>query len=234
MEIVVAEKGAFYFEPIITPQEARGRASAYKVSAFGTLSRLFSRPKEDDIAIDDQGLWYLPLWHAKAHLRFVYDRSETYKVPIKTPHVVAVTASGDRRTLNAGSVDLPVVEHCERDETRELWLDALNNQPTNAAPYLKTSPTPVNLADFAPEDAKIVAPSVRASAVIRALLGEDVRPADADEITEERVNVECIDLYLRPTYNFTFEWSARSKSAEVSVDAIPLKVAKALAEKRKA
>lgn len=275
MEIVVAEKGAFYFEPIITPQEARGRASAHKVSAFGTLSRLFSRPKEDAIAINDQGLWYLPLWHAKAHLRFVYDRSETYKVPIKTPHVVAVTTSGDRRAVNAGSVDLPVVEHCERDEERELWLDALNDQPANATPYLKTSPTPVNLADFAPENAKIIAPSVRASAVIRALLGEDVRPADADEIIEERVNVECIDLYLRPTYNFTFEWSAKGKSAEVAVDAItgelqmqpsaamaavakllkpetlfdlgaetlniivpggaiPLKVAKALAEKRKA
>jgi hypothetical protein len=274
MEIVIAEKGAFYFEPVITPQEARGRASAYKVSAFGTLSRLFSRPKEDDIAITDQGLCYLPVWHAKAHLRFVYDRSETYKVPIKTPHVIAVTTSGERHAVAAASIDLPVVEHCERDEQREVWLDALNNQPANVQPYLKATPIPVNLDEFAPENAKIVAPAVRASAVIRALLGEDFRPSDADDITEERVNVECIDLYLRPTFNFTFEWSSKSKSAEVAVDAItgelqtqpsaamaavakllkpetlfdlgaetlniivpggaiPLKVAKALAEKRK-
>ena len=45
MEIVIAEKGAFYFDPIVTAEEARGRASAHKVSAFGTLSRLLSRPK---------------------------------------------------------------------------------------------------------------------------------------------------------------------------------------------
>jgi hypothetical protein len=275
MEIVIAEKGAFYFEPMITPQEARGRASAHKVSAFGTLSRLFSRPKEDDIATTDQGLWYLPLWHAKAHLRFLYDRRESYKVPIKTAHVAAVTVNGERYAVQAGSIELPVAEHCERDEQRELWLDALNNQPMNAQPYLKASPQPVNLSEFAPENAKVVAPTVRASAVIRALLGEDFRPSDADEIQEERVNVECIDLYLRPTFNFKFEWAAKNKTAEVAVDAItgelqtqpsaamaavakllkpetlfdlgaetlniivpggaiPLKVAKALAEKRKA
>jgi len=275
MEIVIAEKGAFYFEPMITPQEARGRASAHKASAFGTLSRIFSRPKEDDIAITDQGLWYLPLWHAKAHLRFLYDRNESYQVPVKTPHVAAVTAGGERRAVNAGTIDLPVVEHCERDEQRELWLDALNNQPMNAPPYPHARPAAVDLAEFAPEDAKIVAPAVRASAVIRALLGEDFRPADADEIREERVNVECVDLYLRPTFNFKFDWGAKNKSADVAIDAItgelqtqpsaamaavakllkpetlfdlgaetlniivpggaiPLKVAKALAEKRKA
>jgi hypothetical protein len=220
MEIVIAEKGAFYFEPVITPQEARGRASAHKASAFGTLSRLFARPKEDDISIEDQGLCYLPLWHAKAHLRFLYDRNETYKVPIKTPHAAAVSVSGARYAVKTGAIDLPVVEHCERDEQRELWLDALNNQPMQTQPYPKAQARPVDLAEFAPEGAKVVAPSVRASAVIRALLGEDFRPADADDIKEERVGVECIDLYLRPAFNFKFEWSAKNKSAEVAVDAI--------------
>lgn len=220
MEIVVAEKGAFYFDPVITPEEARGRASAHKVSAFGTLSRLFSRPKEEDIAISEQELRYLPLWHAKAHLHFVYDRSESYKLPIKTAHVAAVTVGGNDHTVTAGAIDLAVVEHCERDEQKELWLDALSNAPIHAQAYLKAHATPVNLDDFAPEGAKIVAPAVRASAVIRTLLGEDFRPADADEVKEERVNVECIDLYFRPTYNFKCVWEAKSKSAEVAVDAI--------------
>lgn len=220
MEIVIAEKGAFCFEPVITAEEARGRASAYKVSAFGTLSRLFSRPKEEDIAISDQGLRYVPLWHAKAHLRFLYDRSESYKVAIKTPHVAAVTVGGNDYAVAAGAIDVPVVEHCERDEQRELWLDALSNQPTNAQPYLKARMAPINLDDFAPEGAKIVAPAVRASAVIRALLGDDLRPADADDVKEEQVKVECIDLHLRPTYNFKFAWPAKNKSAEVAVDAI--------------
>ena len=220
MEIVIAEKGAFYFDPIVTAEEARGRASAHKALAFGALSRLLSRPKEDDIAISDQGLRYLPVWHAKAHLHFDYDRRESYKLPIKTPHVAAVTVGGNDYSVAAGAIELPVVEHCQRDEQKELWLDALSSQPINAQPYLKARTVPVNLDDFAPEGAKIVAPAVRASAVIRILLGEDFRPTDADEVKQEHVNVECIDLYLRPTFNFTCVWTAKNKSADVAVDAV--------------
>jgi hypothetical protein len=275
MEIAIAEKGAFYFEPVITAEEARGRAGAHKISAFGTLSRLFSRPKSEEIAISDQGLWYLPVWHAKGHLRFVYDRRESYKVPVKTPHVASVTVGSGDHAVKAGTIELAVTEHCERDEERELWLAAITNEPFNTQPYRKVNPTPIDLADFAPEGAKIVAPVVRAAAVIRALLGEDIRPADADDIKEEHVDVECIDLYLRPTFNFKFDWSAKNKTADIAIDAItgelqtqpsaamavvakllkpetlfdlgaetlnlvvpggaiPLKVVKALAEKRKA
>ncbi|MBV9333282.1 MAG: hypothetical protein JO146_04690, partial [Candidatus Eremiobacteraeota bacterium] len=165
-------------------------------------------------------------------------------------------------------------EHCERDEEKERWLDGLSNEPFNVQPYAKVQPAPVDLDEFAPEGAKIVAPVVRASAVIRALLGDDFRPAEADAVKEERVTVECIDLHLRPTYNFKCAWAAKNKSADVAIDgitgelqtrpsatmaavakllkpenlydigaetlnlvipggAIPLKVVKALAEKRK-
>jgi hypothetical protein len=220
MEIVIAEQGAFCFEPVITAEEARGRASAHKVSAFGTLSRLFARPKEEDIAMSDEGLWYLPLWHAKAHLRFLYDRRESYKVPIKTPHVTSLIVGGNDYAVAAGAIDLPVIEHCERDEQKELWLDALSHQPMNAQAYLKAHMTPINLEEFAPQGAKIVPPAVRASAVIRALLGDDFRPADADEVKEEQVNVECIDLHLRPTFNFKCVWAGKSKSADLAVDAV--------------
>ncbi len=220
MEIVIAEKGAFYFEPVITAEEARGRASAHKVSAFGTLSRLFSRPKEDDITISDQGLWYLPVWHAKAHLRFLYDRTESYKIPIKTKHVAAVTVGDAEYAVASGAIDVPVIEHCERDEQREVWLDALTDQPANAQPYLKARATPVNLGEFSPEGAKIVAPTVRASSVIRTLLGEDLRPADADTVKEEKVEVACVDLYLRPTFNFKCVWGSKNKSIDLAVDAV--------------
>jgi len=220
MEIVVAEQGAFYLEPQITPEEARGRAGAHKVSAFGTLSRLFSRPKDEDITVSDQGLWYVPIWHAKAHLNFVFDRRESYKVPIKAPHAKTVTVGGSDHPVTGGTVEFPVIEHCERDEQRELWLDALTSQPINAKPYLNAHPNPVRLDEFAPEGVKIIAPSVRASAVVRALLGEDFRPADADEVKNEKVEVDCIDLYLRPTFNFKFEWTAKNKSADVAIDAI--------------
>lgn len=220
MEIVIAEQGAFAFDPAITAEEARGRASAHKAAIFGTLSRLFSRPKDDDIAISDQELRYLPMWHARAHLHFVYDRRDSYKVPVKTPHVATVSLAGNDYAVASGSIELAVVEHCERDQQKELWLDAVGNQPINAQPYLKSQPNAVDLETFAPENAKIVAPTVRASAVIRSLLGDDFRPTDADEIVEETVNVECIDLCLRPTYSFKCVWAAKNKTAELTIDAV--------------
>ncbi len=220
MEIVIAEKGAFYFEPAITAEEARGRAGAHKASAFGTLSRLFARPKNEDIAMTDEGLWYLPLWHAKAHLHSIFDRRESHKLPIKTKHAVSVTVNGSEYPVTAAAIELEVVEHCARDEQKELWLDALTSQPINAQAYLKTPAAPVDLDDFAPENAKIVTPAIRASAAIQTLVGEDFRPTDADDVKEEKVTVECIDLYLRPTFNFKFVWTAKNKTANVAVDAL--------------
>jgi hypothetical protein len=220
MEIVIAEKGAFYFEPAITAEEARGRAGAHKASAFGTLSRLFARPKNEDIAMTDEGLWYLPVWHAKAHLHSIFDRRESHKLPIKTKHAVSVTVNGSEYPVAAAAIELEVVEHCARDEQKELWLDALTSQPINVQAYLKTPAAPVDLDDFAPENAKIVTPVIRASAAIQTLVGEDFRPTDADDVKEEKVTVECIDLYLRPTFNFKFVWTAKNKTANVAVDAI--------------
>jgi hypothetical protein len=196
-------------------------------------------------------------------------------VPVKAPNVASVSVNGSSYAVKAASIEVPVTEHCERDEQKELWHDGLTNEPINVQPYGKAQADAVTLDDFAPEGAKIVAPVVRASAVIRALLGEDFRPAEADVVKEERVTVECIDLYLRPTYNFKCVWAAKNKSADVAIDAIsgelqtrpsaamavvakllkpenlydlgaetlnlvvpggaiPLKVVKALAEKRKA
>jgi hypothetical protein len=223
MEIVIAEQGAFRFEPSLSADEARGRAGAHKAGAFGTLSRLLSRPKDEDIQVEEQGLRYIPLWHAKAHLRFVYDRRESYKLPIKAPHVKTITiGTNEYPASGSGSVtvEFPVVEHCERDEQKEVWLDAVSSQAVNAQPYLKAQVAEVVLDSFAPEGAQIVTPTVRASAVIRALLGSDLQVADADEVKEEAINVDCIDLYFRPAYGFKYVWAAKNKTAEVAVDGV--------------
>jgi hypothetical protein len=102
---------------------------------------------------------------------------------------------------------------------KELLLDGVSNQTVDPQSYVKARSTPVALETFAPEGAKIVTPNVRASAVIRTLLGDDLRPADADEITEEEVNVDCIDVHFRPAYWFRYVWTAKNKMADVAVDA---------------
>lgn len=181
MQITVAEQGAFRFEPAFSAEEARGRAVAYKSKAFGTLAQLFSRPKDDEIALEVQGIRYDPLWHTKARVRFVYDCRETYRVSPKAPYVKSVTIGTDEYALETGktsAIDVRVIEHCVRDDRKELWLDAVANKPVNAQPYAKAGVASVNLPSFAPEGAEITEPTVRASGAIRNLLGEDFRPVD--------------------------------------------------------
>jgi hypothetical protein len=223
MQITIAEQGALRFEPSFSAEEARGRAMAHKPAAFGTLSRLFARPKDEEVVVEDKGLRYDPLWHVRAHLHFVYDRRETYRVSPKTPHAKSVTIGNDEYPIEAGkqsALDVRAVEHCERDERKELWLDAVTNKPINAQPYAKASAVAVDPGTLASEGTRIVEPTVRASGAVRTLLGEDFRPVDADNVKEETVEVECVDLCLRPMYGYKYTWAAKNKTAEICIDGV--------------
>lgn len=223
MEIVIAEQGVFSLTPAFSGDEARGRANAQKASVFGTLARLLSRPKDEDITVQAMGLRYEPLWHAAAHLRFVYDRKEAYRVTPKSTHVTSVNVYGNDLSIanqRQPAVDIPVVEHCVREENKELWIDAVTDQPISQPAYGKAEAVAVSLDEFAPQEAQVATPTVRASAVIRKLLGEDFRPIDADTIHEATVSVDSIDLVFRPAYAFRFSWAAKSKTADIAIDGI--------------
>jgi len=223
VEIVIAEQGAYALTPAFSLEEARGRANAQKTSAFGTMAKLLSRPKDDDIVLEPIGLRYEPLWHATAHLRFAYDRRETYRVQLKAAHVRSVTVFGNELSVadpRQPAVEVPALEHCLREERKEVWIDAVTDQPLAHAAYGKAEATAISLDTFAPDGAQIATPTVRASAVIRKLLGDDFRPTDADAMHEEIVEVECVDLVLRPTYAFRYTWTAKGKSVETTIDAI--------------
>jgi hypothetical protein len=223
MQITIAEQRALRFEPAFSAEEARGRAMAHKPAAFGTLSRLFSRPKDEEVVVEELGTRYEPLWHAKAHLRFVYDRRETYRISPKGQYVRSITLGSDVYAIDAGKqtgVDVRGVEHCERDENKELWLDAVTNKPVDQQAYVKANSVEVELAALGSDGYKIVEPSVRASGAIRTMLGEDFRPIDADNVQDETIEVQCIDLCLRPMYGYTYAWAAKSKVAEITIDGV--------------
>jgi hypothetical protein len=223
MDVVIAEKGAYCLTTSMSAAEARGRAAAFKPSAFGAMMRLLQRPKDTDIEIEENGLRYEPMWHATSRLRFVYDRRETYNVPVKALFVKTVTVGGTEHTVTPGQqpqIAVPVVEHYIREETKDLWLDGVSGKPIDAKPYAAAPNSVIPDGTFAPENAQVITPTVRASTVIRTLLGDDVKPPEADEVTEETVTVDRIDLYFRPLYAFTFSWPTKNKTAHFSLDAI--------------
>ena len=66
----------------------------------------------------------------------------------------------------------------------------------------------------------MVPPQARATAVVRQVMSEVVKPVQAQMIHEERVDVEAIDLYFRPVYAFEYEWAAKNKRVVVEYDAL--------------
>jgi len=221
MELAVAEQGSFYLRPTLSLDEARGHAAHYRTSAFGGITQIFSRPKPEDITVASNGLRYDPYWHVSAHLRVVYDRNETYRFPIAGPdHVVSLTLGATTFPIEGERKDRAIavtaLAHCVREIRKELWLDAATGDPSAARPI--EAAEPIDLASFAPADASIVDPTVRASAVIRQILGDDVRPPEADAYHEERADIDRLDLYFWPVYAFDLNWTAKGKTASITVD----------------
>jgi hypothetical protein len=62
---------------------------------------------------------------------------------------------------------------------------------------------------------------MKATAIIRKVLGEVIQPVNkAQIIHEERVDVEVLELNFRPVYAFEYEWASKGKRVIVEFDAL--------------
>ena len=77
-----------------------------------------------------------------------------------------------------------------------------------------------NFGEAGHEGVLVVPPQARATAVVRQLMTEAIKPVQAQEIHEERVDVENIDLYFRPVYAFEYDWVGKGKRVIVEYDAL--------------
>jgi hypothetical protein len=79
----------------------------------------------------------------------------------------------------------------------------------------------VDLDHFAPPETLVIPPQVRATAVVRQVLAEVIKPVqNAQVIHEESVQVETVELNFRPVYALEYEWAAKAKRAIVEFDAL--------------
>lgn len=218
MEIAVAEQGLFLLPANVTQDQAKERAWEQKLNVFGTLSKFLIRPKGGEIQVSLLELRYQPFWHAKAHKRFRYDRRTQYQVTAPVD-VQAVEIAGRSYTPTAGKFTLPATDHCLLEETRVVYLDALTGEVQDLSRYLafdRITPEEGRL----PPDLALVPAEVRASAVIRQVLGDVLQPSSADEIYEQEVVVDRLDLYYRPVYAYEYVWEAKAKRTTVEVDGL--------------
>jgi hypothetical protein len=228
MEITVSDQKVFLIEPQVPFESAREKAWDQKMAAFGSLSRLLLRPKADEIKVASIEKRFDPLWEIKAHKRIVFDRGREYRVPVGDGTVKGVTVAGtDYATADGPPRHFIVrgMEHCEDDVRLERLIDGLSGAEVQAPEVAAASREEItDLSIFAPADAIVVPPEVKASTVVQRVVTQLMTPYEADQVFEEGIEIEGLHMLYHPVYAFEYVWEARSKKAVVEFDAVTGKV----------
>jgi len=222
MEISLAEEHAYYFIPQISLDAARDRIEKKKSSLFGTL---ISRPNPAEIQAVSVESRLQPYWLVSATSRTTYDRQQVYNIPIKGEEVKEVTVLGQRLKLSSKgnpSFTLNGTEHCLEEHQLTRYFDGLSGQKADLSRFQKFTKTEItDLEHFAPDGMLVVPPQMKATAIIRQILGEVIQPVSkAQIIHEERVDVESLEVNFRPVYAFEYEWPSKGKRVIVEFDAL--------------
>jgi hypothetical protein len=226
MEISLAEERAYFFVPQISPEIARDRVEKKKTSLVaGMFGTLISRPSPDEIRVVSVESRLEPYWEVTASSRTAYDRQQVYTVPVKGEEVREVTLLGQKLTVNTKgnpSITLNGIEHCVEERRLTRFFDGISGQKTDMSRYQASAKTQItDLEHFAPEGMLVIPPQMRATVIVRQVLGEVIQPVSkAQIIHEERVDVEAIELDFRPVYAFEYEWAAKGKRVVVEFDAL--------------
>lgn len=231
MEIVLAQERALRLVPRWELAQAREEVEKRKAALVGgTVTALLSRSKAQDVEISYEEPRLEPCWRVLAHLRTVYDRQATYRLPILGQEVQRLSLAGQTLEVEgqkgSRAVTLSAVEHCQEDLRLERYFDGLGQPSQGLARLADAEREEIGQLDaFRPEGWAVVAPQAAAAAVVRQVLAEAVRPVRAQVIHEERVEVEAIELLFRPLYAFELHWPAKGKRTVAEFDALSGEIA---------
>jgi hypothetical protein len=227
MEITLAQERAMILQEQLSMDQAEGRAWSHKTEAFGRLERvtsLFTRPKDEDFELLYKEKRYQPFWRIVCTARYVYERRRQYPLKVSGPEIKTVAIEGTQYDATSGSINLIGLEHCREELREELYIDGLTNEPAPAlAEYLQYPTTVIEeeeLDDFKPENAIVVPPQARATAVVRDILIGMIKSVQADRIIEDSIGVELVDLYYCPVYAFQYRWKSKDKETVIEYDAM--------------
>lgn len=228
MEIYLAPEHVYHLVTQISPEVGRDRVEQKKVSlAAGTVGALFTQPKADDIHLITMENRLEPFWLISASSRTVYDRNRSYQVTTGGPEVHSVTLLDQELAVipqpkGSPTLTLSAVEHCTQELHTRATFDGLTGMKSDLMKYVSMAKTEIaDINEFHPEGVLVIPPQVRATAVVRQVTSEVVRPVQsAQVIHEERVDIDTIELDFRPVYAFEYEWSSKGKKVIIELDAV--------------
>jgi len=225
MELTLPTEKLYRLEEQLSFDEIRQRAADRRTQAFsGGIGGLLQRPKNDEVVLVASQRRLEPFWHVAGHARYVYDRSRNYTVPTSGPEVQSVTVNGSDYSVIAQTqsraFSVPVLEHCVEEARSEHFVDGRTGAQVGDGAQVVAGPRSeiAHAADLAAPETMVLPPEQRASYVIRTVIGELLKPVQADQLMEETLLLENADLYYRPVYAFEYRWQPRDKTAVVEID----------------
>ncbi|MGZ6346485.1 MAG: hypothetical protein ACXWNC_02790 [Anaerolineales bacterium] len=226
MDIYLAAERAFHLIPQISLEVARDRLEQKKTSLVaGTMGALISRPKPEDIQIVSYENRLEAFWLINVFVHTVFERNQTYTIPVSGKEVDHVTALGQDFPVNVnnkGSANFSLigVEHCV-EESRESFTFDGTGKKADLNKYKSFAKTEISdLGQFAPEGVLVIPPEAHASTVVRAVLAEVIKPVQAQVIHEEKVTVETLEINFRPVYAIEYEWKNKEKRVVLEFDGL--------------
>jgi hypothetical protein len=225
MELTLPTEKLYVLEERLTFDDIRQRAADRRTQAFaGGLGGLLARPKNEEVVLVASQRRLEPFWHVAGNARYVYDRTRTYPVATSGLEVQAVTVNGTDYAVAAQgparAFSIPVLEHCVEEYRSEHFVDGRTGAQVPDGAEVVTGPRSevADPQELSANDTIVLPPEQRASFVIRTVIGELMKPVQADKLFEENLLLENADLYYRPVYGFEYKWLPKDKTAVVEID----------------
>ncbi|NOT06309.1 MAG: hypothetical protein HOP27_17085 [Anaerolineales bacterium] len=228
MEIYLPTEHAYTLTPQINVDTARDRIEQKKMNLVaGMVGALLSRPKPEELQLITTENRLEPFWLVAASSRTTYDRTSTYIITTGWKDVKSVTVLGQELPASPQpkgdpAFKLAATEHCTQELRIQQTFDGVTGTKVDFQKYANFTRVEISdLSTFNPEGILLIPPQVRATAVVRQVTTEVVRPVkNAQAVHEERVDIETVDLNFRPVYAFEYEWAAKNKKVIVEFDAL--------------
>lgn len=224
MNVELAEERILLLPDKLGAAQAEGRAWSKRTDAFGAFAKLggfLNKPKDEDYEVVYRELRLQPFWRLSASTTHIYERQRQHKLKVGV-EVEAITLGEQKYPAVNREVAITVTESCNEHAQRDWLFDGITKKvEASLKTYVGIEAATVTADDLnekAKAGAIIVPPQAKASMLTREVISQAIRKIEADNIIEEKMQIDAIDLYYRPVYAMRYKW--QQKEAVVEVDAV--------------